>query len=205
MGGPDSTTAAVEALLAAVAADCEARRREILGPAQAAAQARVAAARDSVCQDLRRAFAADRAARQAQLEQSRARLNAARRERHQRLAQAAAGEGLASLASALAARWRDPPRRQRWIDAALALAGERLPAGAWSIRHAPGPSPEEIAATLEQLASRGVTAARCELHEEMAAGIEIRTGEVRLDASSAGLLADRAAVLGRLLYFWGAP
>ncbi|MBD5805251.1 hypothetical protein AZOA_47010 [Azoarcus sp. Aa7] len=202
MNGADATARARAALLEVVAADRDARCRAILAPAEAEAAARLAAALQATRRGLRRALAGEREALRAQVNAALAQRDAALRQRHQRLAQAAVDEGWALLASALCRRWQEPQTRQCWIAAALDVARARLPPGGWSIRHPPGMAPAETAAMQQALAAQGVSDARCEAAAGIAAGIEIRVGDACLDATVDGLLADRAAVAGRLVHFW---
>lgn len=202
MSGADATERAREALLALIAADREARCRAILAPAEEAAAARVAAALRAARDALRRGLASERAAMRAQLDAARAQRDAAVRERHQRIVRAVVAEGWPLLAAALGRRWEAPRSRQRWIAAALDAACARLPPRDWCIRHPPGVSAAEADAMGRRLAARGIAGVRCEAAAEIAAGLEIRVGTACLDATVAGLLADRAAVAGRLVQRW---
>jgi hypothetical protein len=198
----DATADALAGLLAVIAADRAARCRDILAPAEAAAAARLAEALRATRTELRQALKNERRRLQAQLDAARAELDAARRRRDQRLAQAVVDAGWALLVPALVRCWQEPACRRRWIAAALAAARARLPPADWRIRHPPGLAPAEAAMLLAELAAAGVAGAQCEAAVDLAAGLEIRAGDACLDASAAGLLADRAAVAGRLLYWW---
>jgi len=198
----NGTAEALATLLAVVAADRDARCREIRVPAEAAAAARLTEAAASTRRELRRALVGEREALRAQLASARTRRDAALHERRQRLAQGALDEGWTMLAPALGRLWRHPARRERWIAATLVAAHARLSPGPWTVRHPPGLAPEELEAMRGEFAARGVGDIRCEADPRIEAGIEIRAGNARLDATVAGLLADRAAVAGRLLYFW---
>lgn len=200
----NATADALAALLAAVAAEREARCRALLAPAEAAAATLLAEAAVSIRRDLRRALREDRARRRAQRDAARAELDAALRLRRQRLAQAAVDEGWARLPAALLRCWQEAPCRARWIAAALDAARARLPPAGWCIRHPPALAPAEAAALRGDAAALGVAEAYCAADPEIAAGIAIVAGDARLDASVAGLLADRATVAGRLLYLWEA-
>ena len=204
MTGADADTLARAraALLEVVSADREARCRAILAPAEAAAAGRVETGLMATRRALRQALAGEREALRARLDAALAQRDAARRQRHQRLARASAEEGWALLASALYRRWQTPESRQRWIAAVLEVAGTRLPPGGWCIRHPPGLAAAETAAMQQALAAQGVADARCEAAADIAAGIEIRVGDACLDATVDGLLADRAAVAGRLVHLW---
>lgn len=200
---PDQNTAdALAALLAVIDADRAARCREILAPAEAAAAALLAEATRETRRALRQALRADGRRRRAQLDAARAKVEAAHRQHRQRLAQAAVDEGWALLAPALERCWQAPDGRRQWIAAALAVAQARLPPSGWQVRHPPSLAPDEVADLLADLAAAGVAEARCESAVDLAAGLEIHAGNTCLDATAAGLLAERAAVAGRLLHFW---
>lgn len=204
MSGADAIARARDGLLAVIAADRDARCRAILAPAEEAAAARVAEALREARAALRRGLASERSSMRAQLDSVRAQRDAAVRERHQRIVLAVVAEGWPLLAAALGRRWEAPDRRQQWIAAALDAARAKLPPGDWCIRHPPGLSAAEIEAMRGRLAAQGIAEVRCEAAEEIDAGFEIRVGTACLDATAAGLLADRAEVGGRLVQLWEA-
>lgn len=204
MSGADSIAQARDGLLAVIAADREARCRAILAPAEEAAATRVAAAVRAARSALRRGLVSERAAMHAQLDSARAQQDAAVRERHQRIVLAVVAEGWPLLVAALALRWGASHSRERWIAEALDAACARLPPRDWCIRHPPGLSDADAEAMGRRLAAQGIVEVRCEAAAEIAAGIEIRAGAACLDATAAGLLADRAAVAGRLVQLWEA-
>lgn len=107
---------------------------------------------------------------------------------------------LAALPTALACRWRDPPARRAWCDAALALAAARLVARDWRIAIAAGLDAAEQAAVAAAAAQHG---ARAEVVPSSAgAGLSISAGSSLVDATAAGLLADRPAIAARVLACW---
>lgn len=205
MSAEETIASATAGLLAVIAADREARCRALMEPAELAAAATLATAVAATRRALRQALVGERARLRAQRQTARAQLAAAERQRCQRQAQAVVDEGLALLLPALCRRWEEPSCRERWVAAALAAALARLPPRGWCLRHPPGLSPAEAAQMLRQLAAAGVAEARCEADPNLAAGIAIGAGDATIDASAEGLLAERAAVAGRLLYFWAEP
>lgn len=202
MSGDDATARGRARLLAAVAADREARCRAILEPAAAAADALCAAALADARRELRQALAGERARLAGERAAAAARRDAAGRSRAQRLAQLAVEAGIAQLAPALQRRWDAAETRRRWVAAAFRVARERLPAVGWRLRHPAGVAATETAAWLRELAAAGVADVRCEAAAEIFAGIEIRVGDACLDATAAGLAGERGAVAGRLLQLW---
>ncbi|MCC4115961.1 hypothetical protein LLG90_11435 [Aromatoleum toluclasticum] len=204
MSDRDSIGPARDGLLAVIAADREARCRAILDPEEAAAEARRAEGGRAVRQRLRRALRASIERERAGCAAARAQCEAALRVRHQRLLMLALDEGWPLLVAALERRWLVAATRRLWIDAALAAGLARLPRSGWRIRYAAGPTPGEISVLVAGLAASGVNDVGCEQASGIGAGIEIRVGDACLDATAAGLLADRSVVAGRLLALWEA-
>lgn len=177
---------------AALRAEAEAKARALLGAAHAAARTRV-----------REALIAARERAEARV----AAANARRQTRH-RLARQHADHGflaetIARLPAALAARWRDAASRRQWIAHALGQAAASLAAGSWRIEHAAGIEPEDrqaLAATLPA----GVVA-QWQLDPALAAGLRICADGNRIDATPAGLMADREALAGAILAVRGCP
>jgi hypothetical protein len=106
----------------------------------------------------------------------------------------------AQLPGALRDLWADPAWRRRWLEQALVRAARSLPRDAWRIRHASGLSEGDQAFLRQKLGELGVAGASCAADPELDAGIEIRFGNARLDATLSGLLGDRSWVQGRLLH-----
>ncbi len=190
---------ALSTLLDVVAQASEARCAEILGDAQAQAEAMHAAAMRESRQRLRAALNAERASARARIAAARAQLQAARRHAAQRQAGLAVAAAEAILPAALHAVWEDPPRRRQWLEQARRRAAQSLPRDAWSIRHAPDLGADDIAWLKQRLGELGVAGASFEADAGIDAGIEIQAGAARLEATPVGLLADRAWVYGRLL------
>lgn len=147
---------------------------------------------------LREAVLRERGRVRAQTQALQAELDTARRQHQQRLGLAVLERAWTRLPALLQTRWAAADRRAAWLGAALNLARTRLP-GPWTLRHPPDLDPAELD---QALAASGASLA--EAHHRLAdpnltAGLVIEAGGARLDASAAGLLADRANLEGRLL------
>lgn len=202
MSADEATGPALARLLGVIADDRAARCRDLLEPAEREASALLAEALAAARRQLRQALAGERERLRAERAAACARRDAALRARAQRLALLAVADGLEQLVPALQRRWAEAAARQRWVAEAFRLARQRLPAAGWCVRHPGDLAAAEAAAWLQQLAAAGITGARCEAAAEIAAGVEIRVGEACLDATLAGLIAERAPVAGRLLHLW---
>lgn len=200
-----SIATALHDLLEVVANDRQERCQEILGRADADAGELLASARADARRRLRAAAQAERARGRQLLADAQARLQAAERQRNQRLAALAVGEGMSLLDAALQARWRNAAARRRWLALASERAAACLARHDWLLRHPEDLADHERDWLLAQVAALGVPGARCEATADIAAGIEIRAGDTCLDATAAGLLADRPAVEGRLLHHLETP
>lgn len=93
----------------------------------------------------------------------------------------------------LSARWRDERTRSRWIGAALRDAKRRLGASDWTIRCAPGITPDERVAEFE-----GANLTWIE-DDDLAAGLIVAKHGARMDASTDGLLAGTGELESRIL------
>ncbi len=127
-----------------------------------------------------------------------ARLATERRLRAQRSATATLAQAWEPLRAALRARWRDAATRARWIDTQLARARTALPRGAWQVRHPPDWPQAEREAARSLLAAHGIIAEPI-ADAAIEAGLRVRAGNNSLDFTLDGLLAERAALEGRLL------
>ena len=102
------------------------------------------------------------------------------------------------LEQALVALWQAEGRRP-WITHFASAALTLLPRGPWIVQH-PGDWGAEDRRVLEEcLAGDGVPAPQYALDGSIRAGLRFCAGGTRLDATLAGLLADRYEIDGRLL------
>ncbi|MDA8259402.1 MAG: hypothetical protein M0Z99_27815 [Betaproteobacteria bacterium] len=194
-----SIAGALAILLDVVARDSEARCAAILGAARAEAEALRAAVMREGRQRLRAALQAERAGAAARIAAARAQLEAEQRRAEQRRAALAVAAAEALLPAALQAVWHDPARRRQWLEQALVRAAQCLPRSAWRIRHAPDLDADDKAWLQRRIGELGMAGASFEAEPGIDAGIEIHAAAALLEATPAGLLADRAWVYGRLL------
>lgn len=176
----------------ALIAEAQARARRVVQQAQRDALARI-----------RAAFAVERQRLNEQLKAAAARLQTEHRlSEQERLAQ------LLRLAwhmlpEALLEQWQDPGRRRKWVEQVIDMAHRLLPHDSWTLRVAPGWSAEERDQALQAVARRLGYTPGCSEDPDVQAGLLIMVAGNRLDATLAGLLADRAAVESRLLDYLG--
>lgn len=196
------TLAQRTAALLALVEDYRARRcAALLDPARGEARAILRAAR---AQGRRRVHAAIRELRQrlaAEVGAAQARAATERRLAEQRQALLLLREAWAELQAALQRRWRDPAARQCWLESQLQRAERVLghSGAAWRIDYAADWPDEERDAVLARLAAAGIGIEAAQPRHDIAGGLRIRAGANLVDATIDGLLADRAAVEGRLL------
>jgi F0F1-type ATP synthase membrane subunit b/b' len=128
-----------------------------------------------------------------------ARLATERRLAEQRHAVLVLQEAWSALREALRARWRDADARSQWLDAHLARALRVLPRERWQVEFGSGWSEAEREAFAARIPAAGVAGASWRSCEDIDGGLRIRAGSNVVDATIDGLLADRAALEGRLL------
>lgn len=198
-------TARSQALLELVAAhrceQCEA----IVGAAEQQAAAARTQARADARRRLREAWAEAQAQSQARVAAARAELQTRRRLHEQ--AQAAVWLDLAwqRLPVALQARWDDAAARRAWVEAALAEAQRVLAAGDWRVLHAPGWPEDERRQLAARLAAAAGTRLEFAEQADLVAGLRIVAGPNVVDATLAGLTADRDEIGAGLLGEMEAP
>lgn len=187
------------ALLAVIANDREARCRSLAARAEDAARALLREARRELAGELRARRDAVRAQGRAERAAADARLQAAARMWQQRRDAQALAAAWALLAPALHARWQDDATRRAWLERAIVRAAAHLPAADWQIRVAPPWTTGDADWLRGFLARLAIKDPHCSTDTSLPAGIEIRAGNARVDATPAGLLADRSEIEGRLL------
>ena len=184
------------ALIALVEADRATRTAAVLDPAASDAREVLRHARKAARRRVATAIAEERAAFAARVGAAEARVATARRMADQRRFKALVAEGWAALTPALLARWRDATQRREWIQAALEQGMAILPRGPWRVDvPADWSEPDRTQVGIESSFATDPA---------IAAGLRITSGKVELDATLAGLLADRLLVEGRLLH-WHQP
>jgi len=127
-----------------------------------------------------------------------ARLATERRLLVQRRAAATLAQAWTQLRAELQARWRVRDTRTRWVDSHLDRALHALTHAQWQIHHPAGWPASEAETVTARLAQRGI-ATRFSEDASIDAGVRVIAGNNALDVTLDGLLAERAALEGRLL------
>ncbi|GMV47145.1 MAG: hypothetical protein AMXMBFR66_25430 [Pseudomonadota bacterium] len=199
-----------DALLALIEDDRRAQCESVLVEARAQAAALAAQARAQARAQLHEALQRERARLADALAAARAELQTRRRLHEQRRIEALLARGWQRLPQVLAARWSGADTRRAWIAQALERALELLPrpgrqtgaaadAGAWTVAWG-GDWPEaERLDTAARIAQRTGAAPAWRQDARIAAGLRIGAAGNVVDATAAGLLADRDEVGGRLI------
>lgn len=180
----------------------EDRRRQcdaLIADAQARATSVLEQAQRDVRVRMRAAFAAERQRLDQQLKEAAARLQTEQRLREQERRAQLLRLAWDMLPAALLQRWQDPDRRSKWVAQAIDSAQRLLPHDSWTLSVAPGWPAAEREQVLRSVASRLGAMPGCSETAQLQAGLLIVAGGSRLDATLAGLLADRAAIEARLL------
>lgn len=178
------------------------RRRQcdaLMADARARARAVLRQAQDDARSRMRAAFAAERQRLEQQTRAAAARLQTERRLSEQERRAQLLRLAWDMLPDALLQRWQDPDRRGKWVAQAIDSAQRLLPRDSWMLSVAPGWPAQEREQALRSVASRLGAMPGCSEFAELQAGLLIMAGGNRLDATLAGLLADRAAIEARLL------
>jgi len=203
------------ALLQVVEEYREAHCKEVLAVARAQAARTIAQARATAAHRLRAALAGERERRDGIIAAAAARLGTQRRLLQQRRLAAALKTAWFKFETELLARWDARATRDIWVTQQLAAARTSLladpraslpadsrarpSAGEWQVEHPLQWTAEERERAARRFAEYGIDAVRFVARPDVRAGLRIRCGHNVLDATVAGLLADRAIVEGRLL------
>jgi hypothetical protein len=188
------------AALLALVEEYRARRcAELLDPARSQARTLLRNARAEGRQRVHTTITEARQRLAGEVGAAQARLATERRLAEQRQAVLLLQQAWSALREALRGRWRDAGARRRWLDAHLARALRVLPPDRWRIEYAAGWAPAERESLAEHIAAAGVAEVSWQAREDIDGGVRIRAGNNVVDATIDGLLADRAAIEGRLL------
>ena len=190
--------ARADALIRMVREDGDTRRAAILSEAREQAGKVLAEAHAHARARWRATMEAERVRAHDAIAAARARLQTRHRAALQQQARRDLAAAWEALPGALRSRWLDTNARMVWIDAAVQLAKSAVGVKAWTIEHAPGLSREESEALVKRLAESGITA-RCTVRAGQEAGVRIVAGSGVVDATTAGLVADRDAVSAAIL------
>jgi hypothetical protein len=183
--------AQVNALLQRVASATERRCMELRAAAESQAREIVHSARVEARANVRGAVARERARMEKEIRRAEARAELESAQRVQREIQTLLGHMWAEIETVLERRWRDPVRRRKWIEAAIAQAGVLLGARPWRVEYS-DEWPEEERREIAHLArSKGARAIEWACDPQIHAGLRVRTNGVCLAATVPALLARR--------------
>ena len=148
---------------------------------------------------LRAEAASERTRALAQTSAARAELETKRRRHRQQLSTVILQAARERLPQRLFETWQDPQVRAAWIATALDQALEKLPPGAWRIRHPADLDTNSCSALVQRLQDHLRQPPELVPDPQLPAGLVISCTGVVLDISTAGLLQDRDAIEARLL------
>lgn len=189
----------MQALLDMVESDRQARCQALLDQARAEAATLLAQARVQARTQMRETFADERQRARSRIAAAEAELQTRRRKHAQRRVEALLARAWQRLPGVLRQRWHDDVARARWVRMAFDAARAALPPGTWTVVHGPDwPAPEREALA-EQCREAVGAAPRFVIDERIDAGLCIGTEGSMVDATLAGLLADRSEIGGRLI------
>lgn len=186
------------ALLAVVDAYQRRRCAELIEPAREQARTLRREALRAAHERVRKAIEEARKRLATEIGAGEARLATAQRLHAQRRAAATLAQAWAPLRAALRRRWLDAPTRLRWVESHLERALRALPHTAWEIQHPRDWNEAERGSVAARLAAHGIEVAFT-AQPSIEAGLRVIAGNNALDCTLDGLLAERAAIEGRLL------
>jgi hypothetical protein len=190
---------ALERMLALVEertrADCEAA----LGEARTAARRLIAESRREARERVHTKLTEARAAMESRIREGEAAFDTARRQHAQQRDQALLAAAWPLLRAALAKRWQDARTRSMWTRALIDQALAVMPRARWEIACPQGYSAAEREALAAQVKQATQAAPALIETADIDAGLRVSADGASLDGTIEGLLADRAAIEGRLL------
>ena len=189
----------MQALLDMVERDRQARCQALLDQARAEADAALAQARALARTQMREAFADERQRARSRIAAAQAELQTRCREHAQRRIEALLVLAWQRLPGVLRQRWHDDAARARWVRMAFDAARAALPHEAWTVSHGPDWPAAEQAALADQCRAAFGAAPGFVVDPRIEGGLRIGTGGSVVDATLAGLLADRDEIGGRLI------
>lgn len=148
---------------------------------------------------MRDAFDEERRRFAARVGAARAGLDTHRRLHEQRRAAELLADGLGKLPHALCDRWQQRAARNAWVERVVAEARAHLPRVAWRIVHAPGLTNDERNALVASLAEICGAPPELVADDALRAGMKIAAAGNVVDATLAGLVADRVEIGASLL------
>lgn len=191
-----------QALIELVTGDARTRCDEALARARDESVHLLREARAEARRNVKRAFDDARRQGRERVAAANAMLDTRRRLAQQRRSAALLAACWQALPAALIARWQADATRAQWVASTLDAALRALPRRRWRIAHAPGLTAAERDALVARVAQATGEAPDVEAAVELTAGLRVVADGTSIDATLAGLLADRheigAALLQRL-------
>jgi vacuolar-type H+-ATPase subunit E/Vma4 len=184
----------VEALLQRVTDDRERRCAAIRAAADEQAKRIVRSARTEARNNVRNAVIQERARMDFEIRQATARADIEVRRRERQKSRELLEQMWAAIADGIESRWREPALRRAWIDAAMSQAGALLSGREWLIEVGSDGTEQERSDLTDRARERGAGMVEWSLDAAMPAGLKIRAGNVCVDATVPGLLAQRDAI-----------
>ena len=189
----------VESLLKDLANDRDRQIEGIVRAADARASELLASARASSRRRLKETVRQERSRLERRMRREQAGLATAAREHRLKIQRERLERGRALATAALEERWRETAGRRAWIEMAIEVARVLEP-GPWKVGYAAaGPTPDELESLDQNLSRLCGEAPELSADPALTAGLVIRTNDVILDLSSAGLLRDQGRIDGLLL------
>lgn len=177
----------------------EQRCHSLLDRADQQARELLGDARHQALERVREAIAAERARGRERIETAEARLQTRHRQREQQQTLAALEQAWPRLEAALRDRWGRAEARRLWIEGTVRQALQILPPRPWTVAHPPAWDTDELAPHLEAIRAHCGEPPQTQADDSLEAGLRLCCAGACVDASRAGLLADRVRITARLL------
>jgi hypothetical protein len=194
MNASTPQSAQEEALLQQVTDDRERRRAALRAAAESQAKQIVRSARAEARSTVHNAVIQERTRMDLGMRQAAAHADFEARRREWQKSRELLEQMWILIAGALERRWREPALRRAWIDAAIGQAAVLLPGRAWLIESGPNLTEQERGELIDRAQGRGAGTVKWSLQPEVPVGLRIRADNVCVDASVAGLLAQRDSI-----------
>jgi hypothetical protein len=184
-----------EALLQQVTDDRERRCAALRAAAESQAKQIVSSARTEARNTVHHAVIQERARMDLGMRQARARADIEARRRERQKSRELLEQMWTTIEGVLERRWQEPAARRAWIDAAMGQATALLAGRAWLIESGgPELTEQERSELTARAHARGAKTLELSLQPAMPPGLKIRADHVCIDATVAGLLAQRDSI-----------
>lgn len=183
-----------DALLRQVTDERDRRCLALRTAAESQATQIVRAARAEARANVRRAVTEERARMDFGVRQATARADIEFRRQERRKSRELLEQMWAKIAGVLESRWREPAYQRAWINAVMSQAGAILSGRAWVIEVGSGWLDGERGELTDRAHRQGAGSVEYSVLADMPAGLKIRAATVCVDATVAGLLAERDTI-----------